>query len=563
MHVGRVGMPTEWAHGRLKGMACRMRGIETVDAVVIGAGPNGLVAANLLAQEGWDVLVLEAEKEPGGAVHTTEPVAPGFRADRASAFFPLGAVSPVIAGLGLEDHGLCWRRAPDVLAHVLPDDRAAVLSQDIDRTAASLDTFAAGDGEAWRTEFDLWRRVREPLIDAMLRPFPPVRAAFAFLRELGSGDALRFSRLAVLPARRLVEERFAGEGARILMAGNAMHSGLGPDQAGSALFGWLLSMVGQDAGFPVPEGGAGNLTAALVARLYAHGGRVDCGRPVAKVLQARGVAVGVRDGEGTPIRARRAVLADVTAPHLYRDLIGTERLPARLVADLDAFEWDPATFKVDWALSSPIPWRNEAVAGAGTVHLGADLNGLSMSSARAATGREAKKPFLLMGQMTTTDPTRSPDGTESLWGYTRLPRGLDWSPDLARRRADRIERAIERHAPGFGDRIIGRVLSGPFELEGLDRNLNEGAINCGTAAVHQQLVFRPAAGAARADTVLDRLFLAGASAHPGGAVHGAPGANAARAALARNGLGGAWYRAAVDRLHRRLYNDPETGSGAT
>jgi phytoene dehydrogenase-like protein len=530
-----------------------MAAVETVDAIVIGAGPNGLVAANLLAQAGWEVLVIEAADEPGGAVRTADLAAPGFRADRCSAFYPLAAVSPVIAGLGLQEHGLRWRRAPDVLAHVLSDDRCALLSQDLDRTAASLESFADGDGDAWRTEFALWRRLREPLVDAMLRPFPPVRAAAALLRTLGPGDALRFARLAVMPARRLVDDRFAGDGARVLVAGNAEHSGLGPDQAGSALFGWLLSMVGQDAGFPVPEGGAGNLTAALVARLESHGGRIDCRRPAAKILHARGTAVGVRDGEGTPIRARRAVLADVTAPHLYRDLVGAEHLPARLLADLDAFEWDPATFKVDWALDGPVPWRAAAAATAGTVHLGADLDDLSMGSARTATGREPKKPFLLMGQMTTTDPTRSPRGTETLWAYTRLPRGLEWTPDLTRRRADRIEEVIERHAPGFRGRVIGRALSGPPELEGLDRNLDEGAINAGSAAVHQQLVFRPVPGASRADTVLDRLYLAGASAHPGGAVHGAPGANAARAALARNGLAGPCYRAGAAGLRRLLY----------
>jgi phytoene dehydrogenase-like protein len=540
-----------------------MADTETVDAVVIGAGPNGLVAANLLAQEGWEVLVLEAEDEPGGAVRTADLAAPGFRADRCSAFYPLGAVSPVIAGLGLDEHGLRWRRAPDVLAHVLPDGTAAVLSQSLDRTAGSLDAFAPGDGDAWRAEFAFWQRIRDPLLNALLRPFPPVRAAARLLQILGPGDALRFARTAAMTARRFTEERFTGEGARVLLAGNAAHSGLGPDQAASALFGWLLCMVGQDAGFPVPEGGAGSLTAALASRLAAHGGRIDCGRPAAKILHARGVAVGVRDAEGTPIRARCAVLADTTAPQLYRDLVGVEHLPPRLAADLDGFEWDLATFKIDWALDAPVPWTAVDAARAGTVHLGADLAGLSLHGADLAAGRDPEHPFLLAGQMTTTDPTRSPRGTETLWAYTRLPRGLNWSPTEPLRRADRIEAVIEAHAPGFRDRIRGRALTGPRELEALDRNLAEGAINAGTAAVHQQLVLRPVPGLARADTVLDRLYLASASAHPGGAVHGAPGANAARAALARNGLGGAWYRAAVDRLHRWLYEPTETESRAT
>jgi phytoene dehydrogenase-like protein len=527
---------------------------ETFDAVVIGAGPNGLVAANLLAEAGWEVLVLEAAPDPGGAVRTTE-IAPGFRSDRCSAFYPLAGVSPVMRGLELERHGLRWRRAPDVLAHVLPDGRSVVLSQDLDRTARSLDEFAPGDGDAWRTEFERWHRVREPLIEAMLRPFPPVRAGSRLLRALGAGGALRFARDLVLPARRFGEERFTGDGARLLIAGNAMHSGLGPDQAGSGLFGWLLSMVGQDVGFPVPEGGAGSLTGALVARLASLGGRIDCNRPAAKILHARGIAVGVRDCEGGLIRARRAVLADVAAPHLYLDLIGGEHLPARLSADLKSFEWDPATVKVDWALDGPVPWTAEGAARAGTVHLGADLDGLSMMGADLASGRDPREPFLLMGQMTTTDPTRSPAGTETLWAYTRLPRGGEWSADRVRRAVDRIEAIVERHAPGFGDRVTARLVSGPRELQGLDRNLDEGAINGGAAAVHQQLFFRPVPGLARADTVLDRLFLASASAHPGGAVHGAAGANAARAAMARNGPAGGGYRAAIAGAHRLLYRE--------
>ncbi|WP_460499372.1 phytoene desaturase family protein [Glycomyces tarimensis] len=527
----------------------------TVDAVVIGAGPNGLVAANLLAQEGWDVLVLESADTPGGAVRTAEAAAPGFHSDLGSAFYPLAAASPAIRGLGLEGYGLRWRRAPEVLAHLLPDGRAALLSTDLERTARSLEAFAPGDGEAWHREYAFWLRVREPLLEAMLRPFPPVRAASRLLRELGPGPALRFARTLTLPVRRLGAERFAGEGAWALLAGNAMHSGLGPDQAGSGLFGWLLSMLGQDLGFPVPEGGAARLIDALVARLESYGGRIDCGRPVAKVLHARGIAVGVLDGDGEAIRARRAVLADVDAPSLYGDLVGREHLPRRLAEDLDAFEWDQATLKVEWALDAPIPWNAADARSAGTVHLGGDLDGLATVSTELANGTVPRNPFMLMGQMTTADPTRSPPGTESAWAYTRLPRGQEWTTDRARRCADRLEQVIEQHAPGFGDRIAGRAVSGPGDLHAMDANLDEGAINGGTSAIHQQLVFRPVPGLARADTVLDRLYLAGASAHPGGAVHGAPGANAARAALARDGRGGRPYRGLIDALHRRLYDD--------
>ncbi|QFZ18026.1 phytoene desaturase family protein [Saccharothrix syringae] len=523
---------------------------DVVDAVVVGSGPNGLVAANVLADAGWDVLVLEAADEPGGAVRTAELTAPGFHHDLFSAFYPLGAASPVMAGLGLDRHGLKWRRAPEVLAYVLPDDRVALLSRDVDRTAESVESFGAGDGDAWRGEFERWQRIRGELVDALMRPFPPVRAGTGLLGALGPGEALRFARSFVQSVRAFGDDRFTGEGAPLLLAGNAMHTDLGPDQAGGAAFGWLLSMLGQDFGYPVPEGGAGALTRALVRRL---GGRVQCSRPVDRVVVAGGRALGVRDASGGFVRARRAVLADVPAPRLYLGLVGEDHLPARLVADLARFEWDDATVKVDWALSGPIPWTNPDARGAGTVHLGGDFNGLAMTSAEIACGRLPRVPFVIMGQMTTSDPTRSPAGTETAWAYTHVPRGEQWSPDRVRRRADRLEQLIEQHAPGFRELVRGRFVQGPGDLEARNPSLVGGSINSGTAAIHQQLVFRPVPGLGRADTPVDRLYLAGASAHPGGGVHGAAGANAARAAMARNGLAGDAYRLLIRGLHQAVY----------
>ncbi|GAA1276646.1 NAD(P)/FAD-dependent oxidoreductase [Saccharothrix xinjiangensis] len=523
---------------------------DVVDAVVIGSGPNGLVAANVLADAGWDVLVLEASDEPGGAVRTAELTEPGFHHDLFSAFYPLGVASPVIAGLGLDRHGLEWRWAPDVLAYVLPDDRVALLSRDVDRTAESVESFGAGDGDTWRAEFERWQRVRDDLIEALMRPFPPVRAGAGLLGALGAGEGLRFARSFVQSVRAFGDDRFTGEGAPLLLAGNAMHTDLGPDQAGGAAFGWLLSMLGQDLGYPVPAGGAGALTRALVRRL---GGVVECSRPVAQVVVAGGRALGVRDASGGFVRARKAVLADVPAPRLYLGLVGERHLPARLVSDLAQFEWDDATVKVDWALDAPIPWTNPEARGAGTVHLGGDFNGLAMTSAEIACGRLPRVPFVIMGQMTTSDPSRSPEGTETAWAYTHVPRGEPWSADRARRRADRLEQLIEQHAPGFRDLVRGRFVQGPGELESRNPSLVGGSINSGTAAIHQQLVFRPVPGLGRADTPVDRLYLAGASAHPGGGVHGAAGANAARAALARNGLAGDAYRLLMRGLNRAVY----------
>ena len=516
------------------------------DTIIIGAGHNGLVAANQLADAGWTVLVLEATDLPGGAVRSAEAVASGFRSDLCSAFYPLGVASPVLRELRLDNYGLHWRHAPLVLAHVLPDDRCVALSRDVDETAESVEAFAAGDGEVWRAEAADWQRVRDDLLAAVLRPFPPVRAAARLLRRLGSADLLRFARFALLSARRYSEERFAGEGARLLIAGNAMHTDLTPESSGGAMFGWLLAMLGQDVGFPVPEGGAQRITDALVSRLRGRGGEVVCGVSVREVVIREGRALGVRTAAGEALRARRAVLADVPAPALYLDLVGPAHLPARLVADLHRFQWDDATVKVDWALSGRIPWIAEPARRAGTVHLSLDLDGLTGYAASLVTGRLPKEPFLLLGQMTTADPSRSPAGTESVWAYTHVPRGLRWTDDLAQRVADRMAAVVERHAPGFTDLALGRYVQAPPDLERKNPSLAGGAINAGSAGIHQQLFLRPTPGLGRADTPVDRLFLASASAHPGGGVHGACGANAARAALARDRTGtGSVYAAGV------------------
>ncbi|GAA3438398.1 phytoene desaturase family protein [Kutzneria kofuensis] len=514
------------------------------DAVIVGAGHNGLVAANLLADAGWRVLVLEATDEPGGSVRSAEVTAPGFVTDLYSSSYPLAAASPVFADLQLERHGLRWRHAEDVLAHVLPDGRGVVLARDIARTMASVAQFDVGDADAWRAMHDEWLKVRTPLVEALLRPFPPVAAAGKLLRAAGSADALRLARMLTLSSRVLVEERFAGEGAKLLVNGNAMHADAGIDSAGSGVFGWLLAMVGQDLGYPTPEGGAGQLTAALLRRLESVGGQVECGRRVTEVLIARGTAVGVRDHEGDAVRATKAVLADVPAPHLYRDLVAAQHLPSRLLKDLQKFHWDPATIKVNWALSGPIPWTAEEAAHAGVVHLGGDMDMMSGTSMDLAMGRTPRNPFLLLGQTTTADPTRSPAGTESVWAYTHVPQGQRWTKDRVTRFADKIQQVVEKHAPGFADRIIARHVQGPDDFTG--------TVSGGSAIIGQQLVFRPTPGLGRADTPVDRLFLAGSSAHPGGGVHGGPGGNAARAALARATWGGA-YKSVIGAANRLVF----------
>lgn len=517
---------------------------DQADAVVIGAGPNGLVAANLLADRGWDVVVLEAADHPGGAVRTAEVTAPGFRNDLYSAFYPLTAVSPVIAGLALEDHGLRWRHAPLVLAHPRVDGPGAVLSLDIDETARSLDADASGDGDAHRRLYERWQRVGPGLVASLLGPFPPVRGAVRVAAATVGRDARDTARLAIMPLRRMVQEHFSGEAAALLYAGSALHADLTPDSAGSALFGWLMVGLGQQVGFPVPVGGAERITDALVARLAAKGGVVRTGARVDEVLVEHGRAVGVRIAGGERVLARRGVLADTHVLDLYEHLVPDDHVPASVRSALDGFQPGSSTIKLDWALSGPIPWTDPGARRAGTVHVADSLDELTVTATDLARDRVPADPFLLVGQMTTADPTRSPAGTESAWAYTHVPvrTVADAGPDGLTGRWDaaeldvfaaRMEARIERLAPGFRNLVLARHGAGPHELQAADANLRDGDIGGGTAQVHQQLLFRPfgGGGTGRPETAVPGLFLASASAHPGGAVHGACGANAARAAV--------------------------------
>ena len=510
------------------------------DAVVIGAGHNGLVAANILADEGWDVVVLEATAAPGGAVRTGEITVPGFHHDLFSAFYPLAAASPVLAPLALDQYGLVWRHAPLVVAHALPNGKAVAVSRDLDQTAASLDADHPGDGDRWRQMFAKWRRIRQPLMDAFLRPFPPLRPATRLAAALGPAEMVRFARQMVLPVTRLGEELFEGSGAPLLLAGNALHADIAPDAAGSAVFGWLLSCLAQDVGFPVPEGGAGRLIAALVGRLRARDGQVHFNRPVAQVVVRRGRAVAVRTAAGDEIDVRKAVLAAVSAPALYLDLVDSGHMAADVLADVRRFQWDPATVKVDWALSAGVPWKAAALGDAGTIHVADDLDNAVEHAAEMAMKRLPSRPFLIFGQQAKADPTRAPSGADTAWAYTHVPRtirtdgagvlnpeGERWLDGFVERMEDRVEEL----APGFRERIVGRHVFSPASLERTNANLHGGAINGGTAQLHQQLMFRPVPGWGRPETPIARLYLASSSAHPGGGVHGAPGANAARAAL--------------------------------
>lgn len=535
-------------------MVCQGRGVvETVDAVIIGGGHHGLVAAAALADAGWDVRVLEAQPELGGAVRSAE-LFPGFVSDLFSAFYPMAAASPVLQALGLENHGLRWSHAPSVLAHPASpnDEDCVVLHRDPVDTAQLLSAVDRRDGDTWTRLVQQWQQIKEPLLESVFTPFPPVRGPRRLLRTLGTADTVRLARFLALPVRRMADELFHSEPGKLLMTGTAMHADVPPDAPGSGLLGWLLTMLAQDVGFPVPVGGAGMLTTALANRARAAGAETRVGDAVTGIEVRGGRAVGVRTAAGQRLRVRRAVIADVSAPCLYGELLPTDAVPARLHEDLRRFEWDPPVVKLNWALDGRIPWRAAGARDAGTVHLGADTDSTVRWMADLGAGIIPQQPFALLGQMTTADATRSPAGTESVWAYTHLPRGMH-DDEAAELLGQRLEDTIEAHAPGFRDRIVGRHLQRPSDLSRADANLGHGALNGGTAQLHQQLIFRPVPGLGRSETPIRGLYLGSAAAHPGGSVHGACGANAAQAALHAHGWRGAGRRGMRSAVLALLY----------
>ena len=498
------------------------------DAVVIGAGPNGLVAANRLADAGWSVVVLEAADEPGGAVKSSELIEPGFVNDHFSSFYPLAAASPAIRALELERWGLRFRHGPLVLAHPSTDGTCVVVSRDLDETAASLDSFAAGDGDSWRSLMELWRRIRNPLLRGMVTPMPPVRVAAELTARLGPHGVLRLARLGLLPVRRFAQEHFRGAGGARLLAGNALHADLTVDSSIGGFFGFVLAALGQDVGFPLPEGGAGELSRALVRRAEARGVVVVTGARVTRVVVRRGAAVGVALADGTEVEARRAVLAAVDGPTVYLQLIPREHVPGAVLNDIRSFDRDWGTVKADWTLDGPIPWSHPDVRRAPVVHVADTVDALSVHTSDLYRGLVPERPFLVFGQYSMGDPTRAPAGKETAWAYTHVPLGTAVDEEAFVRR---MEDEVELRAPGFRALVRGRHVFTPRKLEAANPSLVGGAINGGTAQLHQQLVFRPTPGLGRPETPVARLYLASSSAHPGGGVHGGPGTIAARAAL--------------------------------
>jgi phytoene dehydrogenase-like protein len=497
------------------------------DAIVIGSGPNGLVAATYLARAGWSVEVLEAQTEPGGAVRSAEVTLPGFVHDLGAAFFPFGSLSTALTDLDLPGAGLVWRHAPFDSCHPAPDGTVASIGRDLEATVRSL----GADGDAWRRIATWHARTKGRVLAALLSTLPPLREAL----RLDAESMFRLAGAGLSSGRGWASRTFRTEAARRIVPGLALHTDVGPEDACGAIVGFMLAITASSGGFGVPEGGTSSITAALMRRLREVRGRVRTGRRVHEVVVRGGRAVAVRTDDGE-LEATRAILADVSAPALYLRLLDPALVPTPLSEGMRRFRHGFGTFKVDWALDGPVPWQSEEAARAAVVHAGDSLDDLARFTAEVRAGQLPSNPYLVIGQQSIADPTRAPEGRHTLWAYSRVPPLAPggW-PAAQERFADAIEARIEGLAPGFRRRILARALFAPPALEAMNENLVGGDITGGSADIRHQLFFRPMFPYFRYRTPVRGLYLCSSYTHPGAGVHGACGRNAAGVALLDEG----------------------------
>jgi len=466
------------------------------DAVVVGAGPNGLSAAVVLARAGWSVRVIEQADTVGGAARSAEVTRPGFVHDLGSAIHPLAAASPLFRTLPLGEHGLSWVQPDLPLAHPLDEGRAAAMHRSLDRTVEAL----GDDGAAYRRLMEPLTRHWRTLVEEVLQPVLHLPSAPLVLA--------RFGLRAIWPAALLGRGCFGEEAARALFAGSAAHAAFPLSSPGSSAFGLLLNAAGHAVGWPFPEGGAGAITQALAAHLCDLGGEIETDCRVESV---------------DALPSARAVLLGLTPRQVLR--VAGPRLPTRYARRLGRYRYGAAAFKVDYALSEPIPWTAEACRRAGTVHVGGTLHEIAAAEQAVADGTVPDRPFVLVAQHSPFDATRAPGDQHTAWAYCHMPNGSTVDA------TDRIERQIERFAPGFRDTVLERHVMGPQALEAWNPNLVGGDFNGGDLHL-DQLIARPvlqgtpyrlpahtASGAP--------LYLCSSSTPPGGGVHGMCGAHAA------------------------------------
>ena len=461
-------------------------------ATIVGAGPNGLAAAIVLANAGFAVEVREAGSVAGGATRSAELTLPGFRHDLGSAVHPMAVTSPFFSTLPLEQAGLHWIWPSAQLAHPLDDGTAVTLERDIGATACQL----GPDATAYRRLYDPllanWDGLRHDLLKAIGRPRHPIAMA-------------SFGLLGLRSARALAGSHFKGTRARALFAGLAAHSFLPLESPFSAAIGLVLGITGHAVGWPIPQGGAQSIADALIVCLRKAGGTVTTDAPV-RSLQALG----------------DLALLDVTPRQLLT--LGGEDIPAYFRSQLERYRYGPGVFKVDWALSEPIPWRAKDCLRAGTVHLGGTFDEIAASERAPASGAMSNRPYVLLSQPTLFDPSRAPQGKHVAWAYCHVPFG--WS----RSALDAIEDQVERFAPGFRDCILARAVFNPQAMHAWNENLVGGDINGGSFS-GLQFFLRPTWRQYR--TPLTGVYLCSSSTPPGGGVHGMCGYWAAQCALRR------------------------------
>jgi phytoene dehydrogenase-like protein len=464
------------------------------DVVAVGSGPNGLSAAILAARAGLSTIVFEAKETPGGGARSAELTLPGFRHDVCSAVHPMARASPWFRELPLEKFGLEWITPPAAAAHPLDGADAALLANDLERTVQGL----GNDGRPYARWIgplvERWSALEPDLLKPIGLPAHPLVYA-------------RFGTKALLPATILAKLAFTSVKARALFAGNAAHSILPLSHFASSAIGLVLPAVAHVYGWPIPRGGAQAITDALAGYLRSIGGEIVTGCPVETHGQ---------------LPAARAVLFD-TSPQMMARILG-DRLPRSYSRQLERYRYGPGAFKIDWALSEPIPWKARDCTSAATVHVGGTLEEIALSEAAPWQERQAEKPFVLVTQPSLFDPSRAPAGKHTAWGYCHVPNGSD--VDMT----DRIESQIERFAPGFRDIILARGVRPPSVLERDNANLVGGDVAGGSNAFLNTL-WRPTRR--QYGTPVRGLYLCSAATPPGGGVHGMCGYHAAALAIRR------------------------------
>lgn len=469
------------------------------DAVVVGAGPNGLAAAITLAQAGCAVLLIEAAETVGGGCRSAALTRPGFIHDICSAIHPLGVSSPFFRTLPLAQYGLRWIHPPAPFAHPFDDGSAAIAERSLDATAERL----GPDGPAYRRLIAPLVEAWDALTEDVLGPLPLPPRHFMPLA--------RFGLRAIWPARALAKVCFRTEAARALFAGLAAHSILSLDAPVTAAFGLVLGASAHAAGWPMAQGGSQRIADALAEHLKTLGGEIVTGWRVESLRE---------------LPPSRAMLFDVTPRQLVR--IAGDRLPAGYRRQLERYRYGAGAFKVDYALDGPIPWKAPECALAATVHVGGTLDEIAESERQVMRGQHPERPFVLLAQHTCFDPSRAPEGKHTCWAYCHVPHGS--TVDMSAR----IEAQIERFAPGFRDRILARHVMNPAAMERYNDNYIGGDINGGMQDL-RQLYTRPALHQPPYATPVEGLYICSSSTPPGGGVHGMCGYHAARVAVRRMG----------------------------